>query len=865
MRRRTRTGFCIYLLLWCCLSVCLADEDSARKITAIPPEPLGRALQTLAQERKLQVAYVPDEVDSVLSHGASGQLTIDEALTQLLRDTGLTYRHTGANGISILKLSSRSDPSPDHAPPTAPKARSDAASEGIRAMGRVDRNAPGTPGSQHGMLEEVHITAQRRTENLQSVAIAATALQGTELEGKAVRQLNDLQYAVPSLSIGNAGLSNVVNIRGVGLASGSPAVGNGVAVYVDGLFQTPTIYANQFYDIEDVEVLRGPQGTLVGANSTGGAIFINSRNPRLDAVDGYFQSSGGSYDAWNVQGALNMPVNSVLAVRLAGEFTQHESFYRSIGPAYTDAGSLYEKGVRLSALLAPGDLQVLGKIEYVDRDTGGYAASPVPGSPYAPFAPTNPFLLDYDAPHNLNHERELTLNLQLRYFLGNGITIRSQSGFIDKPVHNLEDYDGTAANTPDAPPLTYDQQVRGQHWIQEINVLSPQHGPVRWVAGVYFARSNINVNLYEGGSSGVQGPVQYIYNPERKRTTGWFGQIDWRLTPTWELQTGLRYSDYRVKGDGFISLMQPQDSCAAAGLAIAPWNGCRIGSTAGQESDARLTGKVALNYTWGPTDLLYAFVARGYKPGGFNSPTAPFEPETVLDYELGWKSSRWEDHLRTQLGAFFYQYQNFQFQQLQLSTGTMGVTNLRAASIDGLEASLQARTESWGVDAAFAYVHSRLPNREPFVNTHLLPPGAGSLPQCTSDGGAPGSCFNYAPYLTIASGGPSLYAPQWTYNVGVQYEINPGSGLTVTPRINYAFVGSQFTSLTYSRVTDYLPAHGLLSAVLTLHIGEDWSVEAFGNNLTNKVYRTGEGLNSGNYYFYGAPRQYGLRARYTLK
>lgn len=871
--------------------LCAADnaKASARQSTSIPAEPLGQALQALAQERDVQLAYVSDEVDSINTLGASGELTIDEALTQLLRGTGLIFRHSGDNGISIARANSGKPAVPATGKGSGSVTGAAADQRGALGAGKTgaasrdrSRGPPAGPGSaarvQTGQvpqgendgqdtiapdtaLQEILITAQRRSENLQKVPIAATALGGNDLQGKVVHQLDDLQYASPSVSIGNAGLSNTVNIRGVGLASGSPAVANGVAVYVDGLFQTPTVNANQFYDIADVEVLRGPQGTLVGANSTGGAIFITTRNPRIGVTDGYVEFGGGTFDAWSTQGAANVPVNDVLALRVATEFTQHESFYHSIGPAYTDSGSLYEKGVRLGVLFRPGALQALGKIEYVERETGGYSATAVPGTKYSPFAPADPFVLDYDTPDNLNLERELSLNLELRYELVDGLTLRSQSGYIDKPVHNFEDYDGTAVNTVSAPALTYDQHVRGRQWTQELNLLSAPSDRYNWVAGGYFARNSINVNIYETGTTGPGGPTLYIYNPQRKTTTGWFGQLNFKLSQRWELQTGLRYSTYSAAGNGFTSLESATALCAQP----APWNGCKVGSSAGAESDGRATGKVALDYTVNGENLLYGFVARGYKPGGFNSPTAPFGPETVWDYEVGWKSALPGNHVRTQLGGFYYQYQNFQFQELQLSTGTVGVTNLPTATIDGIEGSLQARVAQWGVDAGLAYLHSRQPSPQPFVNNHLLPPSASGLPQCPGGAASPASCFDYTPYLTTTAGGPGLYAPQWTYNAGAQYEFRLAGGASLTPRLNYAYVGGQFTSLTYSRVTDYLPAHGLLAALLTLRLREHWTVEAYGSNLTNSLYRSGEGLNSGNYYFYGAPRRYGVRAMYNFQ
>ena len=229
---------------------------------------------------------------------------------------------------------------------------------------------PAPPGAaDSGTLEEIVITAQRRSENLQTVPIAATALAGDQLESKAVVRLSDLQFVAPSLSVTDAGLTQSINIRGIGLASGSPAVANGVAEYVDGLFQPPIVTTNSFYDVANIEVLRGPQGTLVGSNSTGGAIFINTQNPKLGAVEGYGELSYGNYQARTAQGAINLPLGDTLAFRAAGSYTDHDSFYNSVGPVHTDAGMLDEKSGRLSMRWKPGAFQALAKVEYTDRKT----------------------------------------------------------------------------------------------------------------------------------------------------------------------------------------------------------------------------------------------------------------------------------------------------------------------------------------------------------------------------------------------------------------------------------------------------------------------------------------------------------------
>jgi iron complex outermembrane receptor protein len=254
-------------------------------------------------------------------------------------------------------------------------------------------------------------------------------------------------------------------------------------------------------------------------------------------------------------------------------------------------------------------------------------------------------------------------------------------------------------------------------------------------------------------------------------------------------------------------------------------------------------------------------VARGYKSGGFNSPTSTFNPETLMDYELGWKSTLLDGHLRTQLGGFYYQYHDFQFQETIISNGTSGVLNLATANIGGIEATAQAQLGGWGMDAGFAYVHSHLPSPGPFVNPHILPTDA-TGGQCAA--GQTTGCFDYTPYLVIGSGGPNLYSPTYSVNTGIEYAVNLTDDVSLTPRVNYSYVSGQFTNLTYSQVQDYLPAHGLVSAQVTAKLWKNWTAELYGSNLANKVYRAGQGLNDGNSYFYGAPRQYGVRVGYKF-
>ncbi len=294
-------------------------------------------------------------------------------------------------------------------------------------------------------LQDIVVTAQRRTERLQTAPLSATALDADALTKNAVTNLADLQTATPALSVTNGGIIQNVNIRGIGLASDSPNVTAGVATYVDGLFQPPIVQANSFYDLASVEVLRGPQGTLVGSNSTGGAIFVNSKGLDLDGgIGGYGEVGYGNYNALTAEGALNLPISATLGVRVAGFYRRHDSYYRDIGPFANDPGRLDEKGGRVTVLWQPGSFSATAKISLNNRDTGGYPYRPIPGTRFAAYRVGDSRTLSFDTPTG-NRDLGFQAGLELRQELANGITLGSLTGYQNKRIKNLFDVDGSQA------------------------------------------------------------------------------------------------------------------------------------------------------------------------------------------------------------------------------------------------------------------------------------------------------------------------------------------------------------------------------------------------------------------------------------
>lgn len=693
-------------------------------------------------------------------------------------------------------------------------------------------------------LQEIVVTAQRRSENLQKVAIAVTALDASQLEAKAVVQLADLQSATPSLSITNAGQTQSVNIRGIGLASNSPNATAGVATYVDGLFQPPIVQFNSFYDLASVEVLRGPQGTLVGSNSTGGAIFLTSRSPRIDDQSGYATVGYGTDNSYAVEAATGVPVSDTLALRVAGFVRGHDSYYTDAGPFHNKAGKLEEKGGRVGLLHQTDSFQALAKVQYNDARTGGYAYQPIPGTYFAPYAPRDDFGLSYDTP-TMHREEALITSLELRKTFANDIVLRSVSGYQDKTIRSLDDIDGTRAPASAGGQVAWDYYANEKQYSEELNLISPEEDRFNWILGGYFQRNVIDVRILEN-SGGF--PTDIL--PQNKRTTtGLFMQGNYDLNDQFELQLGGRYSHYKATGSGGVIV--------GRGIPGFPPTGVEVSDLSGAHKESVFTGKANLNFNMDEDNLFYVFAARGYKPGGFNSMESRFKAETVWDYEMGWKSTLLNGHIRTQVAAFYNDYSNFQFDILDTSSGQSGIRNITNATIKGLEAQVEGQFGGFRFDGGVSYVDSRLNGGVPYVNTRPLPPGTLG-PQCPAGApSAPPLCFNYMPFMAVTKAGPSLYAPTWSGNIGAQYTFSIDDQTTLVPRLNYSYVGKRYSYIGYSPISDRLGAYDLISARLTLN-RDNWRVELYATNLTDERYVAGMASASSNQ-FLGSPREIGLR------
>lgn len=679
-------------------------------------------------------------------------------------------------------------------------------------------------------LDEVVVTAERRTSNLQTTAVAATVLSGEDLQNKGVTSLDQLQFAAPSTTVQNFGQGNFFNVRGIGKSEATTAVGVGVITYRDGVAAFPGYFQTEpYYDIGSLEILRGPQGTFAGANATGGAVFITARNPDFSGVNGYASAQIGNYDQVKLQGAINVPLTDTLATRIAFNRETRDSFYDITGPYQGSPGEVDSTSVRLSLLWTPTDaLRVLFKTDYNSIDLGGYPSDPA-------LSTNDPFTLTSNGPHEA-YDEFIRTSVNVSYAFDNGVTLRSITGYQDGRSRFATDLDGTAAGNN-----TFRDQVDEVVWSQEFNLLSPDQQRLTWLLGAYYQHDAVEFppttpGLGEYRIGFPENVVDiYLFGKTPKETAAVFGQISYDFSDRFQVQVGARYAESTSTNDN-VNTTYPQFGVVLTQNA--------------EITDEKVTGKVTLNWKVDDRNFVYGFVATGHKMGGLNTanlyrPARTFGPEELTDIEAGWKSTMLDGRLRTQLGFYYTIYKNFQvnigdpeYPQITSILNVGGDTVLM-----GIEGSAQGVFGPLSVDVSASLSSSEL------GDFFAADPRLGRTGLCDATAGpASANCRNL-------SGASQSYAPEFTFNTGVQYAFNLGSGATLTPRLDYAHIGKAWTTIfANAALGDQLEARDIVNATIT-YANKDWRLSAFSTNLSDQTYIAA--INSGLRYA-GPPRQYGL-------
>ena len=684
--------------------------------------------------------------------------------------------------------------------------------------------AEGAPAADK-QVEKVVVTAERRRTSLQRTPISATVITGEDLENKGITNVDQLQFVSPSAAVNNFGQGIDFNIRGIGKAEHNTQTTTGVITYRDGVATFPGYFtAEPYYDIARVEILRGPQGTFVGQNATGGAVFVTTNNPVIDGdYHGYIAGQIGNYSDFGAQGAMNIPVNDEFAMRVAFNGETRDSFYDITGP-YTGDDGLKMLSGRVSLLWQPtAQLSVLLKHDYHHLDFGGYPSDPV-------LRPNDPFEITSNAEHYAR-DRFTRTSLKIDYALDSGVTIRSITGYQEGNSAYKTDLDGTRVGIN-----LFRDSVDEIIWSQEVNVISADDASIRWILGAFFQTDEHQFNeFYVGTPPGNPFGEYTLGGINPKQSEAVFGQLGFNLLESLELQLGARYSNATTKNEGWINQFT-----------------LPLVMKESAESEAT-TGKVSLNWTVDDHNFVYGFVATGFKPGGLNVDVGfgfahpPFDAEKVTSYELGWKAGFLDGQVRTQFSTFYNEYENFQVIVAYPTFPTFGMEfNVPGTTRNyGVELQAEAVFGAFSADMGLGWMHSELGQFYAIDPRPPIPFVACNL----ATGPAGGGCQDL-------EGQDQTYAPEFTFNIGAQYIFDLGDGYALTPRLNYGHVGPQWATLFENPARgDRIEDRNIFNAQLAFTTGE-WTATLYGTNITDQHYVGA--INTG-MRFAGPPRQFGIR------
>jgi iron complex outermembrane receptor protein len=674
-------------------------------------------------------------------------------------------------------------------------------------------------------LAEVVVTARKRDESLQTVPISVNAVSGAELEQRSLETLQDLGQSTPNFNFGqtlNGGsVAGVAFVRGVGQRDAHPAYDPAVGIYVDGVYMG-RMYANNLdmLELERVEVLLGPQGTLFGKNTSGGAVNVITKVPNLDQMSGRAQVTVGQRDRFDALAGINLPlVSDRLALRLTGSRLSQDGYGSRLDGEET--GDTNRQAARAQLLFKGSDqFSVTLGADWMDFDEHNAAFKLVATNPSVPpLAALNAFTAEkYDdrwlSPSDYfsngggpNSARGTVWGTSLTVGVGMPWAVfKSISAYRKLRIHTDVDPDGSPVvvinkfETADQHQFSQELQLTGTATDSRLD----------WVLGAYYfdesADDTDRFDLLPALFGPTRGFSRHI--PIENKSTAFYGQANYGLSDRLSLTAGLRHT---------------KDKKAVEASQFNYLGALAYPTQSGEHDSSTWSPRLGLDYRWTPDLMTYVSVAQGAKNGGFNgragraSDFSEFDDETVWTYELGVRSTWLDGRARLNATAFYSRYQDMQL-QISGSTTVNGapapfslITNIPRSRIVGGEAELSfspVRGLTLTGTAGLADgKYTRLPNDPQFTVSRIIDKDA----QFSN-------------------------TPKVAYTLGAAYHTDVTDAWGITGRVDYSHK-SRIYYLPENTVNSLQPSYGLVNARLTFeHERSGVSVSVFGTNLTDEHY-----------------------------
>jgi iron complex outermembrane receptor protein len=716
------------------------------------------------------------------------------------------------------------------------------------------------PKNDAAALAGVTVTARKREETLQDVPVAVTAYTAEALDRLNVEDLGDLDAFVPNLTIYSArGSTSTVTayIRGVGQADPLWGVDPGVGIYLDDVYiARPQGALLDVFDVERIEVLRGPQGTLYGKNTIGGAIKYISSPLEADPY-GRASITVGNYEQADVKLSYNMPLGTSGWVARVAAASLHRDGY---GENLTNGAPVSDKEI----LAARATLGYIGNedfwlkltADWMDDQSGVRGAQMLAPNTNAVINVRDVAPLDdrYDIRSGMPNVNDTSMDgasLTMGWNLGEAWTLKSITAFRESDTETNIDFDTLPQKIADVKAFYSDEQTS-----QEFQLNYDNAGSFRGVAGLYWfsgeAGGQVLNNFFNLSFGDTQGQVD-------TDSIAVYGEGTWDLTEQWSITGGLRYTDEEKSAD-VLNRCYTNATYTTLAVACTASNPTPIAADfEDSETFTNVSPKISLDYRWDDNTLLYGLVSQGFKSGGFNiraqatqfpRSRLPFDDEKVTSFEVGAKNSFMDDTVFLNLAYFYNDYKDIQL-SVFTSFDSNGdgqndaffgdFTNAGAGTVQGVEAEYAIQfNEAFSLQGNIAWLDAE-------YDEFLTEQANGTVVDL-----ADAQKFTNAPEFSGAISGVHVY--------------NFADGGSLTSRLTYTYQDEVYPTTDLSEAIRQ-DGYGLLSAGLLWQTDGPWSFALEGSNLTDKEYRTtgyniaALGVLTG---FYGPPRTYSLSARYDF-
>ncbi len=704
--------------------------------------------------------------------------------------------------------------------------------------------APEEQQQNSGGLEEIVVTAQKRGENLQSVPVAVSAITASGAQERGVSSTLDLQQVVPNLTIAHSGQSPAIFLRGVGTQNTTAGEESSNSVYVDGVYYSalPASLLS-LNNIERIEVLKGPQGTLFGRNATGGLLHIITKEPsrttEANASIGY-----GNYETVEAQSYVTGPLSETLAADLSVYYKEQ---FDAWGTNLTNGKDVYtggQYGVRSKMLWTPGDATrvILSGDTSRSSDSFTAAAAILPGALGLGGQPHGGGFYDITSnlqPYSRIKNSGVSLRVEHEFDFAQLVSL---SAYRDVRVRVDTDQDRVALRLVDALIRSKTEQVS-----QELQLQALPSSPVQWIVGAFYLKSKADLHPLElaGGAQAAIGGYVQRYAVQDTSSVAVFSQATVPLGARTNVTAGVRYTiDHR-----------DLDAYDITGVSAPN----RVNVVNKDKTFRKLTWRLAADHHFTDDVMLFASYSRGFKSGVFNlfAPTGPAVNPEVLDaYEVGLKTELLDRRVRFNTSVFHYDYDNIQL--LQAIPGGARILNAARARVRGWDNELTvAPTTGITLNASFSLLDGKYTSFPNAPATFPSPATCTTSPPSQLPGPRTGGNTTCA---IDASGNQMIRSPKATLSLGATYELDTSAG-------KFAVAGNYYHSSSYPFEPDgrlRQPAYDTLNAQVSWAPTENYRIRVWGRNLTKTKYYLNLISSVGDVYLPAAPRTYGISLDWTM-